>query len=310
MRVAIMGSGGIGGPLGASLAQAGDDVTFIARGAHLDAIRRNGFRVEGERGTIHIHPANATANPAEIGVVDLVLFCVKLWDVEAAGEAIRPIVGPDTTVIPLQNGIDAPERLAAILGPRAVMGGVAMVGGNIAAPGVIRQTFPMQRIIFGEPGGGPSPRGERIHEHCVAAGFEGDLAADIALAMWEKFNLMVPFSGLSALTRLPVGLLRDDPDTWALFKSLMRETTAVGRARGLRLPPDIVETQLAMMRSGPPHHYASTATDLIRGKRLEVPWLTAKVVALGREHSVPTPANTFVYAALKPYVNGPPALPA
>ena len=135
MRVAIMGSGGIGGPLGASLAQARDDVTFIARGAHLDAIRRNGFRVEGERGTIHIHPANATANPAEIGVVDLVLFCVKLWDVEAAGEAIRPIVGPDTTVIPLQNGIDAPERLAAILGPRAVMGGVAMVGGNIAAPG-------------------------------------------------------------------------------------------------------------------------------------------------------------------------------
>lgn len=144
----------------------------------------------------------------------------------------------------------------------------------------------------------------------MAAGFEGDLTADIALAMWEKFNLMVPFSGLSALTRLPIGPLRDDPDTWALFETLMRETTAVGRARGLRLPPDIVETQLAMMRSGPPHHYASTATDLIRGKRLEVPWLTAKVVALGREHSVPTPANTFVYAALKPYVNGPPALPA
>ena len=119
--------------------------------------------------------------------------------------------------------------------------------------------------------------------------------------MWEKFNLMVPFSGLSALTRLPVGPLRDDPDTWALFETLMRETTAVGRARGLRLPPNIVETQLAMMRSAPPHHYASTATDLIRGKRLEVPWLTAKVVALGREHRVPTPANAFVYAALKPY---------
>jgi 2-dehydropantoate 2-reductase len=190
------------------------------------------------------------------------------------------------------------------------MGGVALVGGNIAAPAVIRQTAPTQRIIFGEPGGGPNPRGQRLHEHCQAVGFEGVLVADIALAMWEKFNLMVPFSGLSALTRLPVGPLRDDPDTWALFETLMRETTAVGRARGLRLPPDIVETQLAMMLSWPPHHYASTATDLIRGKRLEVPWLTAKVVALGREHSVPTPANTFVYAALKPYVNGPPALPA
>jgi 2-dehydropantoate 2-reductase len=310
MRVAIMGPGGVGGPLGASLAQAGDDVTFIARGAHLDAIRRSGFRVEGERGTTHIHPANVTANPAEIGVVDLVLFCVKLWDVEAAGEAIRPIVGPDTTVIPLQNGIDAPERLAAILGQRAVMGGVAMVGGNIAAPGVIRQTVPMQRIIFGEPGGGPSPRGERIHKHCVAAGFEGDLVADIALTMWEKFNVLVPFSSLSALTRLPIGLLRDDPDTWALFETLLRETTAVGRARGLRLPPDIVETQLAFCRSLPRHHYASTATDLIRGRRLEMPWLTGKVVALGNEHNVPTPANTFAYAALKPYVNGPPALPA
>jgi 2-dehydropantoate 2-reductase len=309
MRVAIMGPGGIGGPLGASLAQAGDDVTFIARGAHLDAIRQNGFRVEGARGTIHIHPANATANPAEIGVGDRVLFCVKLWDVEAAGEAIRPIVGPETTVITLQNGIDAPERLAAVLGPRAVMGGVARFSGNIAAPGVIRQTVPMQRISFGEPGGGPSPRGEQIHEHCVAAGFEGDLVADIALAMWEKFNFLVPISGLSALTRLPVGPLREDPETWALFETLLRETTAVGRARGLRLPPDIIETQLAMMRAVPPHNYASTATDLIRGKRLEVPWLTAKLVALGHEHGIPTPANTFVYAALKPYMNGPPVLP-
>jgi 2-dehydropantoate 2-reductase len=309
MRVAIMGPGGVGGPLGASLAQAGNEVTFIARGAHLDAIRRNGFRVEGERGTTHIHPANATANPAEIGFVDLVLFCVKLWDVEAAGEAIRPIVGPDTTVITLQNGIDAPERLSAILGPRAVMGGIAMVGGSIAAPGVIRQTALFQRIIFGEPGGGPSARGEGIHKHCAAAGFEGDLVADIALAMWEKFILIVPFNGLSALTRLPLGPLRDDPDTWALFETLMRETAAVGRTRGLRLPPDIVETQLAWMRTAPPQHYASTATDLIRGNRLEVPWLTGKVVALGREHGVPTPANTFVYAALKPYINGPPVVP-
>ena len=310
MRVAIMGSGGIGGPLGASLAQAGDEVTFIARGAHLDAIQQSGFRVEGERGTTHIHPANATANPAEIGVVDLVLFCVKLWDVEAAGEAIRPIVGPDTTVIPLQNGIDAPERLAAILGPHAVMGGVAMVSGNIAAPGVIRQTAALQRIIFGERGGGPSPRGEAIREHCMAAGFEGDFVADIALAMWEKFNFIVPFNGLSALTRLPLGALRDDPDIWALFEKLLRETTAVGRARGLRLPPDIVETQLAWMQTAPAHHYASTALDLIRGNRLEVPWLTGKLLALGYEHGVATPANRFVYAVLKPYINGPPALPA
>jgi 2-dehydropantoate 2-reductase len=310
VRVAVIGTGGIGGPLGASLAQAGEDVVFVARGAHLAAMRKNGLRIEGGRGVTHIDPVQATDNPADIGVVDLVLFCVKLWDVEAAGESIRPIVGPDTSVIPLQNGVDAPDRLAAILGARGVMGGTVMISGSIAAPGVIQQTGTFQRMTFGELGGGPSPRGEVIRAACEAAGFEAILSPDIARAMWEKFNLLVPHSAMTSLTRLPIGALRDDPDIWAMYQVLLHEVADVGRARGLTLAPDIVETISAFLQGLPPRQITSMANDVIRGNRLELPWLSGKVVALGREHGVPTPANTFIYAALKPYVNGRPLQPA
>lgn len=307
MRVAVIGTGGIGGLFGASLAQAGNDVTFVARGSHLAAMRQNGLRVEGDRGTMHVHPVQATDQPVEIGAVDLVLFCVKLWDVEAAGELIRPIVGPDTVVIPLQNGIDVPERLAAILGPSAVMGGAAMATGTIAAPGVIHQTGKFQRLTFGELDGRLSPRGERIRDCCEAAGFEAILSQDIVLAMWEKFNLLVPHSGLTALTRLPIGKLRDDPDIFALYEAALREVAAVGRARDVRLPADIVERLVAFLRALPPNHMASMANDVIRGNRLELPWLSGKVVALGRGCGISTPVNAFIHAALKPYINGAPA---
>jgi 2-dehydropantoate 2-reductase len=306
MRIAIIGSGGIGGIFGAALAKAGNDVTFVARGAHLDAIRRNGMRVEGDRGTTHIHPAQATDEPAGIGPVDLVLFCVKLWDVETGAERIQPIVGPDTAVIPLQNGIDAPERLIAILGPNSVMGGTAMATGAIIAPGVIRQTGTFQRLTFGELDGRSSARAEQVRASCEAAGFEGVLRQDIELAMWEKFTLLAAHSGMTALTRLPIGKMRDDPDLFGLYEALLREVAAVGRARGVPLKADIVETLLALLRSLPPQHMASMATDLLRGNRLELPWMSGKVVALGREHSISTPANAFVYTALKPYANGAP----
>lgn len=282
-------------------------MTFVARGPHLAAIQQNGLRVEGDRGTTHVHPVQATDHPAKIGVVDLVLFCVKLWDVESAGELIRPIVGPDTAVIPLQNGIDAPERLAAILGPNAVMGGTAMATGTIAAPGVIHQTGKFQRLTFGELDCRPSPRSERIRDCCEAAGFEAILSQDIALAMWEKFTLLVPHSGLTALTRLPIGKLRDDPDIFGLYEAALREVAAVGRARDVQLPADIVERLVAFLRALPPNHMASMANDVIRGNRLELPWLSGKVVALGRECSISTPVNTFIHAALKPYINGAPA---
>jgi len=307
MRIAVVGTGGIGGPYGASLAAAGADVTFIARGAHLAAIRENGLRVEGDRGEIHICPAQATDDIAGIGAVDFVLFCVKLWDVEAAGAPLRAILGPETAVVPLQNGVDAAERLIPILGPEAVMGGTAFVTGNVAAPGVIRQTGTYQRMTFGELDGRTSERGQRLGEMCEAAGFEGVLSSDIRVPIWEKFLLLVPLSGLNALSRVPLGKWRDDPDLLALYEAALRETVAVGLAEGVRLPPDGVEKGMAMMWSMPPYHMTSMGNDLLRGNRLELPWFAGKVVELGRRHGISTPVNGFIYAALKPHVNGVPA---
>jgi len=304
MRIAVVGTGGIGGPYGASLAAAGADVTFVARGAHLAAIRENGLRVEGDRGEIHICPAQATDDIAEIGVVDFVLFCVKLWDVEEAGASLHAILGPETAVVPLQNGVDAADRLIPILGPEAVMGGTAFVTGNIAAPGVIRQTGTYQRMTFGELDGRHSERGQRLQALCKAAGFEAVLSSDIRVPIWEKFFLLVPLSGLNALTRVPLGRWRDDPDLLALYEAALRETVAVGLAEGVRLPPDSVEKVIAMMWSMPPYHMTSMGNDLLRGSRLELPWFAGKVVELGRRHGIPTPVNGFIYAALKPHLNG------
>jgi 2-dehydropantoate 2-reductase len=306
MRIAVIGTGGIGGPYGASLAKAGADVTFVARGAHLAAMRENGLRIEGDRGETHIKPVRATDDSTSIGAVDVVLSCVKLWDVEQAAEQIRPIVGPHTAVIPLQNGIDAAERMIRILGDEPVMGGMAFVTGTIVAPGVVRQTGTYQQITFGELDGRNSERGQRLRDLCEAAGFEGVLSADIMVPVWQKFILLVPLSGLNALTRLPLGKWREDRDLVNLYEAALRETVAVGLAEEIRLPPESVDKTLAMMRSMPPHHTTSMGSDLVRGNRLELPWFAGKVVELGRRHDIPTPVNGFIYAALKPYVNGAP----
>jgi len=306
MRIAVIGTGGIGGPYGAALTKAGADVTFVARGTHLAAMRENGLRVEGDRGETHIRPAQATDDIASIGTVDFVLSCVKLWDVEEGAEQIRPIVGPHTAVIPLQNGIDAAERMIRILGDKPVMGGMAFVTGTIVAPGVVRQTGTYQQMTFGEFDGRVSERGQRLRDLCEAAGFEGVLSTDIMVPVWQKFLLLVPLSGLNALTRLPLGKWREDPDLVNLYEAALRETVAVGLAEGVRLPPDSADKTLAMMRSMPSHHTTSMGNDLLRGNRLELPWFAGKVVELGRRHGIPTPVNGFIYAALKPYVNGPP----
>src|SRR5262245_53231061 len=205
MRIAVIGTGGIGGPYGASLARAGADVTFVARGAHLTAIREKGLRIEGDRGEIHIRPAQATDEIASIGTVDFVLSCVKLWDVEQVGEQLRSIVGQQTAVIPLQNGVDAAERLIQTLGRAPVMGGMAFVTGTIIAPGTVRQTGTYQQMTFGELDGRISERGQRLCDFCATAGFEGVLSPDIMVPIWQKFILLVPLSGLNALTRLPLG---------------------------------------------------------------------------------------------------------
>jgi 2-dehydropantoate 2-reductase len=307
MRIAVVGAGGIGAIFGAALANAGGEVVFVARGPHLAAMRENGLRIEGDRGETVIRPAWATDEMAGIGIADYVLCCVKLWDVETAGEEMRPLVGPGTAVIPVQNGVDAADRLVAILGPGPVMGGTAFVTGAIVAPGVVRQTGTYQRLTFGELDGRTSARGERLRDLCTAARFEGVPSADVRVPIWEKFLLLVPLSGLNALTRLPLGKWRAEPELVALFQAALRETVEVGRAAGIRLPADAAERALATMWSMPDHHMTSMGNDLLRGNRLELPWFAGKVVELGRRHGVATPANGFIYAALKPYANGPPA---
>ena len=306
MRIAVIGAGGIGAIYGASLAKAGADVIFVARGAHLAAMRERGLKIEGDRGEMHVSPAHATDDPSSIGPVDVVLFCVKLWDVESAGAAIRPIVGPKTAVIPLQNGVDAHERLIPVLGREAVMGGTAFVTGSIIAPGVVRQTGAYQRMTFGELDGTISPRGKRLAQLCAAAGFEGILSPDVLVPLWDKFTMLVPLANVNALTRAPLGKYRADPDSWSLVEGSVHETVAVGRAEGVNLAPDAADKAIALIRSMPDHHMTSMGNDLLRGNRLELPWFAGKVVELGRKHGVPTQVNSFVYAALKLYANGPP----
>lgn len=307
MRIAVVGAGGVGGGYGAALAHAGADVTFIARGAHLAAMKRDGLRVESVRGNTHLRPTQATENPAEVGPVDYVLFCVKLWDVESAGAAIKPMVGPDTAVITLQNGVDAHERLVPILGTRAVMPGVANISATIAEPGLIRQTGTVMRMVFGEPDGSRSPRAVALAEMCKKAGIDGVLSEAILTDLWIKFVLLASNAGVMAVTRLPVGKLRDDADINAMFGAAYEEVAAVGRALGVAMPADIVERTFNFNRNAPPHLMASMAVDLLRGNRIELPWLSGKVVELGRKHNVPTPTHALMYAALKPYIMGMPA---
>ena len=306
MRIAVIGAGGVGGAFGAALANAGADVTFVARGAHLQAMRQNGLRVEGGRGETIVKPAQVTDDLATIGPVDFVLFCVKLWDVESAGAAIKPLVGPTTAVIPLQNGTDSAERLIPILGAQAVMGGVAQISATIAEPGVIRQVGTFMRLIFGELEGGKSARGEAFLALCQKAGFDATHSDRIMTELWMKFILLASNASMTAATRTAIGVLRDDPDINPLFARAYAEVVAVGRAKGISLPDDAVEKVVGFNRSAPPTMMASMAHDLIRGNRIELPWLSGKVVALGRELGVPTPVHEILYAVLKPSVEGKP----
>jgi 2-dehydropantoate 2-reductase len=306
MRIAVVGAGGVGGGFGAALAKAGADVTFIARGAHLAAMKSTGLRIEGGRGETHLVPTQATDDPKTVGPVDYVLFCVKLWDVESAGEHIRPLVGPNTAVIPLQNGIDAPERLIPILGPQAVMGGVAQISASIVAPGVVRQVGTFMRLLFGELDGSPSKRGEALYAMCKKAGFDVTLSDQIVTELWMKFILLATNASVVAVARQPIGRLRDDPDMKPQFVAAYNEVIAVGRARGVKLPADALDRMLAFNAGAPPTMKPSMALDLERGNRIELPWLGGKVVELGRQLGVPTPTHAFMYAALKPYVMGAP----
>ncbi len=305
MKIAIMAAGGGGGYFGARLAAAGEEVHFIARGAHLDAIGRDGLKLESALGDIHLVDAPATDDPATIGAVDMVLFAVKLGDGEAAAHACKPLLGDHTTLIMLQNGVDGVARLSAILRRQAMVGGVAYVSSFIAQPGTIRHHGEFARLQFGEADGGASARLGDFMRVCAKAGIDAELAPDIELAQWQKFTLLVGMSGATAMTRQPIGAVLGDPGTREFFYNLMAETVAVGRARGIALDADYARDRLAFAeQSLPPGMRASMLDDLERGKPLELNWLAGEVARLGRELAIPTPANDTVYAALKQHSGG------
>jgi 2-dehydropantoate 2-reductase len=308
MRVTVMGSGGTGGYFGGLLARAGEDVTFVARGAHLEAIRKNGLAVRSRLAGDFTVSARATADPAEAGSADLVLFCVKAYDTEAAAERLRPTVGPETVILPVQNGIDSAERIGRVVGAGHVIGGLAGVSSVIAGPGIIEHRAGPDVIQLGELAGGSSARTERIADALRRAGMKAQVRPDIRVALWEKFVLICGLSGLTALTRLPIGAVLACGETRTLYRQTMEETHAVGRAEGVALPDGVAERTLRFFEGSDPSIRGSLYYDLAAGRRLEIETLNGTVVRLGRERGVPTPANFAVYAALKPYEGGPPAV--
>jgi 2-dehydropantoate 2-reductase len=302
MHIVAMGAGGVGGYFGARLAQAGHQVSFIARGKHLEALRSQGLTVKSALGDAQLK-VRVFQDPREAGPADIVMFAVKLWDTEGAAEQLRPIV-QNGYVIPFQNGVESIERLGKVLGPERVMGGSAYIATRIGAPGVIEHTGTMARLRFGPVMPSQRAAGEALLAACKKAGINAELTDDITMVNWEKFVFLVAVSGTTTLTRAPLGVVRTDADLRWMFEQAMRETWTLARKRGIRLPDDFVEKQMAFLDTLPAEMRASMLHDLEAGNRLEAPWLCGAVVRMSAEQGLPAPVNRAIYAALKPYVDG------
>jgi 2-dehydropantoate 2-reductase len=303
MKIAVMGTGGVGGYFGARLAASGQDVHFIARGPHLAAIRAKGLRVKSEAGDVTIKPAHATDNPADIGPVDIVLFAVKLYDTDSAGRMLAPLIGPETGVVDLQNGVDGEDELTSIVGRDHVVGGVAYISARIEEPGVILHVGKGAKLAFGELDGRRSPRIDALSAACAAAGFSHDVSENIEAAMWSKLAMLASMSAISCLTRLPVDQAVREPETAELFRTAMKEVADVAAAKGVILPADALAGFSAVTRGGS-NIRPSMLVDLERGKPLELERLSGAVVRAGAELGVPTPFHAMALALLKPFVKG------
>jgi len=303
MRIAAMGAGGVGGYFGARLQQAGHDVTFFARGRHLEAIRANGLKVESPHGDALLK-VRVLEDPREAGVVDVVLFAVKLWDTEAAAEKLRPVVGPDSAIIPFQNGVESIARLRKVFPEKAVLGGSAYIATRVKAPGVIEHTGEMSRLQFGPVVPSQKEKAEAFLAACREAKINAEIPADIVKANWEKFVFLVAVSSATAVARAPLGVVRSDPDLRWLFEQAMRETWRLGRARGVALADDFVEARMKFADGLHAGMKASLAHDLENRGRLEAPWLCGAVARMSEEAGLDAPVNRAVYAALKPYIDG------
>jgi 2-dehydropantoate 2-reductase len=305
MKIVMMGSGGVGGFFGGRLAKSGHDVTFVARGSHLAALRKAGLTIENEpQGDIHVPTVKATDDVASIGIADVVILSVKLWDTEAAARQVLPVVGPETAVLSLQNGVVKDDIMRSVFGDKAVIGGVCYVATHIAQPGVIHQTGTMQRIVIGEYDGRRSKRIEGLHAALAASGVTAELSDDVRRSIWEKYVFLVGLSATTTTMRSTLGPIRSNPQTRAFLHDVIREVVAVGRAHGVALPIDYADNRMAFGDTLPVDMTSSMHHDLEKGNRLEVEWLSGGVVRLGHEKGVPTPCNRAVCDILALHARG------
>lgn len=309
MRIAVMGAGGTGGFFGGVLARAGEDVTFIARGAHLEAIQRNGLQLRSPLAGDFIVDAPATDNPASIGTVDFVLFSVKMYDSESAAEKIRPLIGPETLVASTQNGVDGEQLIGSLIGQDHVLGATATVSSIIAEPGVVDHQGGPGTLLLGEMSGGTSARVQKLVSVLKASGIKADVHRDIRTAIWQKFMFICGLSGITALTRLPIGTILANSKSSELLLDSMLEVVEVAQKAGVLLSPANAEGAIPMLRNVEARVKGSMAHDLEAGRKLELEYLNGKVVALGQEFGVSTPVNSIISSALAPFTDGAPANP-
>ena len=303
MKVCVVGAGGTGGLLAAVLRRAGVDVSLLVTERHLTAIRRNGLALIAPGGRFSVE-IQAELEPRAIGACDVVIVTTKMWAVEALAPTLQPLLGENTAVIPVQNGIDAPELLARTLGWRHVVYGSAAMNAAMEEPGVIRQRNPNYGLTVAEAQGHEFARLLKVKEIFGAAGISVEVATDGPALLWDKFIGLVANSSLCALLRSPMGVVQKDDDCWALYTAVFNEAVAVGRAEGISIPAEKAEARLARAKTSPPMVMPSMAVDLMAGNRLELPWLGGRVRELGRKHAVPTPASDFIWVALKPFLAG------
>ena len=306
MKIAIIGAGGIGGYFGALLAAADEDVHFVVRSRTLKVLREQGLTVESPITPMHLPTVQATDDPSTVGPADVVVFAVKMPDVQSAASLLPPLLGPRTLVIPFQNGVEIAGLLSEVVAPRQVAGGVAYIPASLRAPGVVVHGGPFARLRFGALDPEQQPALEAFRDACLRAGIDGQIVADIRLEVWEKFVFLVGLSAMTAVTRKPVGVIRADTDMRATLDAVMREALAVGIAEGAALPADFVDARMSFVDTLPETMQASMLHDLQAGRPLELPWLSGAVARLGERHGIATPVNRTIVAALKPYVAGAP----
>jgi len=300
MRIAVFGTGAVGGYFGGRLAQAGEDVVFIARGEQLRALKAHGLRVDSIKGDFALQPVQATDDPAQVGVVDAVIVGVKTWQVPEAARAMRPLVGPETFVVPLENGVEAPDQLAAVLGAEHVLGGLCRIVSFVVEPGHVRHAGLEPYVALGELDNRPGERAERLRDAFTQAGVNAEIPADIQVAIWEKFLFIASFSGVGAVTRAPAGVLRSLPETRRMLEAAMREVLAVAQARGIGMTEEAVSRTMALIDGLPEAGTASMQRDIIGGQPSELESQNGAVVRLGQEVGVDVPLHGFMYRCLLP----------